>query len=78
MGEAQTGRKEGTDHVAKSVPAAVCSPFSDCPLSLNAVDGTTTQTGLGICISTARLETPARSVALFLTPAAPLSLERYL
>lgn len=78
VGESQTGRKESTDHVAKSVPAAVCSPFSDCPLSLNAVDGTTTQTGLGICTSTAHLETPARSAAPFLTPAAPLSLERYL
>lgn len=27
MGEAQTGRKESTDHVAKLEPAAVCSPF---------------------------------------------------
>lgn len=52
--------------------------FFDFPLSLNAVDGTTTQTGHGICTSTARLETPARSAAAFPTPAALPSPERYL
>lgn len=78
VGEAQADRVESSDRVLRSAPAATCSLLSPRLPSLNAAAGTTTRTGPGICTSTARPETPARSAAPFLTPAAPPSPERYL